>query len=402
MRESIKKTDIRGVGKRLKEGEVETDIVEYILNNSSKVSTPNIRAFLKNKHGLHDRTSIDEHLSFLLDENCIKKFSSKRGFKNHWDVKSLKHLKNIKQQFKEIELQTYKKSVNIIIKELFFDVSPDNKSTLIKQLSSSTSFFDVCMKTETDIGALYAKAEEIYQHREGFEMAQEVKEFVKNLYTEFMKRISMNYNIQPIGNNKYTNDSSKLYFDQHSQKYSSNIEVSENRFRKLLEEISIMSWKDVSAEELEQRIIREISLKIASEIFQKTLAAVPTEFLKISEKLLNAISDEIFERLMKENIEDMCCYFLGLKLYQRMARKWSPYMILEHCFYQDILNGTVSPQEKDVVSKEKDIVDKERDFVYKNKMRAAELSATCQNKPIVIQQNNYHLYTLIKQMDCMF
>ena len=111
MRESIKKTDIRGVGKRLKEGEVETDIVEYILNNSSKVSTPNIRAFLKNKHRLHDRTNIYEHLSFLLEENCIKKYSSTRGFKNYWDVKSLKHLKIIKQQFKGIKLQTYKKII---------------------------------------------------------------------------------------------------------------------------------------------------------------------------------------------------------------------------------------------------------------------------------------------------
>jgi hypothetical protein len=143
-------------------------------------------------------------------------------------------------------------------------------------------------------------------------------------------------------------------------------------------------------------------MKIASEIFQKTLAAVPIEFLKISEKLLNTISDEIFKRLMKENLEYICCYFLGLKLYQRMARKWSPYMILEHCFYQDILNGTVSPQEKDVVSKEKDIVDKERDFVYNNKMRAAELNLTSKGEIIVIQKNNYRLYTLIKQIDCMF
>ena len=390
MKESIKKTDIRGVGKRLKEGEVETDILEYILNNSSKISTPNIRAFLKNKHGLHDRTNIDEHLSFLLDENCIKKYSSTRGFKNYWDVKSLKHLKSIKQQFKKIELQTYKKSVNIIIKELFFDVSPDNKSTLIKQLSSSNSFFDVCMRTETDIGALYAKAEDIYQHREGFAMAQEVKKFVKNIYTEFMKRISINSNIQPIDNNKCINSSSKLYFDQNSQKDSLNIEesISENRFRKLLEEIPIMSWGDVSAEELDQRIIREISLKIVSEIFQKTLDAGSTEFSKVSEKSLNKVSDEVFKSVMTESPEDMCCYFLGLKFYQRMARRWSPYIILEHCFYQDILNGTVSPQEENVV--------------YNNKMRAAELSLTSKNEPIVIQKNNYRLYTLIKQIDCMF
>ncbi len=196
---------------------------------------------MKNKHGLHDRTNIDDHLEFLLCENCIKKYPGKSGFVHKWNITKLKHLKNIKQQFKEVELQTYKKSLNIIIKKLFFDVSPDNKSTLIKQLSSSNSFFDICMRTETDIGALYAKAEDIYQHREGFEMAQEVKNFVKNIYTEFMKRISMNSNIQPIDNNKHINDSSKLFFDQNSKKHSTNIEISENRFRKLLEEIPIMS-----------------------------------------------------------------------------------------------------------------------------------------------------------------
>jgi hypothetical protein len=388
MRESIKQTDFRGVGKRLKKGQVEADIIEYILNNSSKVSTPNIRAFLKKKHGLHDRTSIDRHLRFLLDKNCIKKYPSKRILKNDWDVKTLKHLKNINQQFIGIKLQTYKKSLDIIIKELFFDVSPDNKSTLIKQLSSSNSFFDVCMRTETDIGALYAKAEDIDQHLEGFEMAQDVKKFVKNIYTEFMKRISINSNIRSIDNNKCINFLSKLYFDQNSQKDSLNIEISENRFRKLLEEIPIMSWGDVSAEELDQRIIREISMKIVSEIFQKTLDAEPTEFSKISEKLLNKVSDEVFKSVMTESPEDMCCYFLGLKFYQRMARRWSPYIILEHCFYQDILNGTVSPEEENVV--------------YNNKMRAAELNLTAKNEPIVIQKNNYRLYTLSKQIDSMF
>jgi hypothetical protein len=388
MRESIKKTNIRGVGKRLKEGEVEAYIVEYILNNSSKVSTPNIRTFLRNKYGLHDKTGISAHLSFLLDENCIKKFPGKRGFEHQWDIKTLKHLKNINQHFKEIKLQKYDKSLDIIIKELFSDVSPDNKNTLIKQLSSSASFFEVCMKTEIEIGALYAKAEDIYQHREGFEMARDVKEFIKNLYTEFMKRISINPNIQPIDSNKYINDSSKLYIDQNSQKYSLNIEISENRFRKLLEEIQIMSWGDVSAEKLDQRIMKEISIKTSSEILQKTLPSVPGEFLKTSEKMLNIVSNEIFKRVTKENTEDMCCYFLGLKLYQRMARRWGPYIILEHCFYQDILNDTVSPDEESVV--------------YHNKMRAAELSLTSKNEPIVIRKNNYRLYTVIKQIDSMF
>ncbi len=171
-------------------------------------------------------------------------------------------------------------------------------------------------------------------------------------------------------------------------KYFLNIGISEKRFRELLEEISIVSWGDISAEELDQRILKEISIKFSSEIFQKTLTTVPVKFPKISKKMLNTISDEIFKRVMKENPEDMCCYFLGLKFYQRMARRWSPYIILEHCFYQDILNNTVFAEEENVV--------------YNNKMRAAELSRTSKNESIVIQKNNFRLYMLIKQTDCMF
>ncbi len=71
------------------------------------------------------------------------------------------------------------------------------------------------MKTETDIKSLYIKAENIYQLRDGFEMAQSVKEFITNLYTEFIKRISVSSNIQAIDNKKYINDSQKLDIDQY-------------------------------------------------------------------------------------------------------------------------------------------------------------------------------------------
>jgi hypothetical protein len=132
---------------------------------------------------------------------------------------------------------------------------------------------------------------------------------------------------------------------------------------------------------------KSLSVREISVITDFSAVLNSTKFSKVSEKLLNKVSDELFKSVMTESPEDICCYFLGLKFYQRMARRWGPDIILEYCFYQDILNGTVSPEEENVV--------------YNNKMRAAELNLTTKNEPIIIQKNNYRLYTLIKQIDSM-
>ncbi len=97
MREDIKRNEVRGVGKRFKKNKIKVEIVDYILNNSSDVFEPSIRAFLRDKYKLHDRTNISMHLDGLLEANCVEKIPGKRSLKNQWDIKTLKHLRNIKQ-----------------------------------------------------------------------------------------------------------------------------------------------------------------------------------------------------------------------------------------------------------------------------------------------------------------
>jgi len=362
--------------------EVKTSILELILDSSGPISEPSIREQLYEKYGAADQGLINRQLHSLESIGCVESVSpGKKSRSNYWDIKKLKNLKNVSDHFKEIELKKYEKPIGIIIKDLFFDASPDNKDAIFEQLSTSTSFFNLCIKSGTDIKAFYVNAKKLYQYDEGFEIAQDVKESVKDLHIEFLKRILINPNY--IG----VNDSSRLDIDQILLKYYPYIAISEERFRALLEEIQIISGGNMSAEELNQIIMKEISLKFLSEISQNALKAVPTEFLKISEETLSKVSVEIFKRAMEGNPEEMCRNFLALKFYQRIASMWSPYLIFKHCFYQDIINGTVSPEEIDVVCNHKN--------------RAVELDKGSENEQKSIQ-TSHALYAFIQKLGCMF
>jgi hypothetical protein len=241
----------RARGGHSKPNKVKIGIIKFILQNNGPILESKIREYVENSYAIKNQKTVNTHLHDLKDLGCIERISYQKGLPNNWDITKLKHLKNLRQCFKEIKLKPCEKSINILIDELFFDVSPDNKKDLIRQLSVSVSFFNVCVETGTGIGDLYAKAEDIYKYGEGFEMNQVVEKSVNAIYNEFTKKIS-------IPNPRSDVDT-------------------ENRetFRALLEEIQIMSWGDVSAEELNHRIMSEISIKFLTEVLPKILKEIP-------------------------------------------------------------------------------------------------------------------------------
>jgi hypothetical protein len=374
-------------GDRLGKNVVKTEIIKYVISKNDAVTGSDIKLHLREKYGIVDKNNIENHLKKLKTEyHCIEQIEPLRnGFESKWIVKKIENLEKIRQHFPEIKLNKCKKSLDIVLKERLFGQTSTNNLNFRYQLSVSTSFFDMCIKT--DIETLYSKANEIYQYGEGFEKAQNVKKCVNEVYTECIKRISIEPNIWLVVCNEYINDSSISDIYRNSLKCFPNVEISEERFRKILEEMPIMSWEEMSSEELHLKIVKEISIKISAEIFQKALEETHLEFLKISEEILNKMSKEIYKRIVSENLEEMCNKISELKFYQDLINSLSPRIIFEHFFHRDIIEGTVSSEEKDFVIKKKD----------------TESNRGTKTEPISVRlTDDSDVYAFLRQKDIVF
>ncbi|HEX3013701.1 MAG TPA: hypothetical protein VHO92_05465 [Methanobacterium sp.] len=150
----------RGRGQHLKKNEVKTEILRYILDKNSPVLEPDIREHLKKKFGTNDSKTMKTHFQELQKLNCIKKIANV-GKENEWRIDSIKQLNSIKENFKEIELHSCKKPIEILVNLFTGEIkyfskgtiaSPD-EGTIRAYLRLSPTFFYLCMST--DIVELY-------------------------------------------------------------------------------------------------------------------------------------------------------------------------------------------------------------------------------------------------------
>jgi hypothetical protein len=173
--------------KHTKWNEVKISIIEFILDSSGIVPEPKIREYLKKKHKITNQGNIKKHLSDLRYRpySCIEIIPAKPGFANHWDIKKVENLKNIRHHFPEIKLNKYNKSLDIFLNESVNGVFSFDIDLLRSQLSESTSFFDVFIGT--DMEALYARAWEIYKLDTGFDRYQKVRKYMNEICSEYEK-----------------------------------------------------------------------------------------------------------------------------------------------------------------------------------------------------------------------
>lgn len=154
-------------GEKLKVGEVKTAIILYILENKESVSEPDIRKHLREKFGVRNQGTINDHLHKLEDIKCIESITPNRKIRsNFWDITKLEHLKNIRHEFPKILINSYEKSIMIIFKERGYSLNKvDNLDFYIK-LILSVSLFDAFL--DADIKELIYKSEKIYLRDDGY------------------------------------------------------------------------------------------------------------------------------------------------------------------------------------------------------------------------------------------
>jgi predicted small metal-binding protein len=119
------------------------------------------------------------------------------------------------------------------------------------------------------------------------------------------------------------------------------MKISEETFKKMLKEIPL-SMENKSYEEQAFRIIKELSIKISHEI-----TPMPNEdFNKISQRILNKTSEDIFKKIMEGLPEILSDKIIRIKYYHCGSTGVISDLLFKHCFQRDDRDGTPSPEER--------------------------------------------------------
>jgi len=347
----VEKKEDRSPGDHLPIGKVKSEIISYILSKNDAVPATDLIKHLREKYGIRNKKNINNHLNELKANNCIEKIDPLRdGFENKWNITKIKTLKNIMSLFPEIRLNKYEKTVNIVLKKFNFAIVPVREKKAFVQLSLSISFFEKCL--DTDIETLCARASKIpqlneYINREG-QNEEDIERLTHEAYLEFMERIHKISDIWPITNDEFIRYSVNFDVYQNTPQYFQNSSMSEEKFKRMLEEIKDpLEEKDLDG--VIQRVIKELSMKVSHEIFSKRLAELSEESLQ-NQEVLNKMSDEIFEKLMEKNPIDLpmkICEIIDTR-FQKMSTIFDK--IFDHFYQRDVMDGSDSDEEQKFVS----------------------------------------------------
>ena len=359
----------RNQGDHLKWNEVKAGIIEFIISSDGPVPEPEIREFLGEKYKIIDQGNIKKHLRDLQYHpySCIDKLLTKPGFANLWDTKRIKNLSNIMLHFPDIRLNKYKKSLDIILYrhglhqgdpyDDYILEAPIHKKYRI-QLFLSLSFFNMCLTN--DLETLYAKVDEICKLSPGATYWRDqlpVEKPTNKPYFEFMKRLLENPNIWLDVYNECINDPQTAVMCQTYLESSAEIRIFETIFQQILGDVLIIPSEKILDERIYKVTVEDLSNSVAYSIISSKMSKElstklqtrPTYILGEQLKIIkDKLSNEIFNRILGEKkwIEKTD------EMMQIVKLKWrteliSMELLFDHSFQRDILEGTVSIEEKE-------------------------------------------------------
>lgn len=321
--------------------EVKIDILEFILKNNESVSEVEVREYLNTKYGGIDQSNVNRHLHGLEGLGCLElDLLAKKSRSNFWGIQKLEHLKAIKSEKFAMQLNTFEKSLNIVLHSLGVGRKSSRYVHFFIMMRLSPSFFNMCMGA--DIELLRSRAREIFNHDKGFKNEQRIEELLNEYNSQYIKGVFC-------------------------------FEMPGERLREIMEELSL-NIKDIYVEYAcrvchcsnEPGIIDEIVFnmvhnlgfcqvdkKIWVESFhEKFTERVPELFDKSVETMLKA-SDEHENIYLK--IEEV---FPLIKNQNETFERSYLDLLFEHFYYQDILDGVASPDEKTFAQNTKKIAEK--------------------------------------------
>ena len=191
-----------------------------------------------------------------------------------------------------------------------------------------------------------------------------IKESTNKFYTEFMKKILTNSNSWLDLYNECINDSLKSEISQKSLRFSEDIYISEETFRKIVGGSLPVLFEVMPGEELYKAIILELSSKIALvKIALKISKDMNIDYKKVllesgerideilDNQLANIIdqmSEEFFNRMvLDENWKDTLFELLAIAKSEKRIEMALLELLFDHCFQRDIIDGNASVKEKE-------------------------------------------------------
>lgn len=306
-------------GEKFIVGEVKSGILEFILENTVPVKESAVREHLHKKYDVVDQGSINRHMSGLKKLDCIESVSPvEKSRSNYWDIKNLKNLRNIKHEFPAIKLNTFEKSIKIILREHRYVVSSPDWLRLYIQLLMSPSFFDACIENSVD--TLNRRIVKIYVTSIDSYREQRINDLLEVCYANYVRCPSV-------------------------------LETSEEKFTNSMRGLP---W-EVYVNLTEDMIPKNMQPHDFEKYFPGLPEEIPHLFLKTRLKNLEKIPVNIPVEINKGEIGKYALSVLSLIVNQKLdfrARK--DVLLLEHFLNHDILIGTDSPEELYFVKKTKE------------------------------------------------
>ena len=299
-------------GGHLNIGEVKSSILEFILENKELVEEPAIRRYLLKKYDVIDQGNINRHLHDLRKHECIELIpQQKKGLSNQWDIKKLKNLKKIREEFPELRLNKYEKAINMIILEFKRDdIYIFDWLKIYIKLLLSVSFFDTCLKID-------------------------IKMLCQRIWRSYITT-------KDPAQHMDIDDLSKICYDVYAKHYS-DCKVSEEMFTTVINEFSVEFMRFGTKTDITELLenLPGLPEEIPSRIIKTRLSE---RIEKLPAKIPDGRDDKDFAKYMLHTLQ--------LIMEQRWAYDLSiPYLLLEHFFIQDILIGVDSDDENYFVRK---------------------------------------------------
>jgi hypothetical protein len=230
------------------------------------------------------------------------------------------------------------------------------------QLLLSTSFFDLCIKNDTK--TFYAKASEIFLFGKGFEDDMLIQGYIDDIYAKLTNIIFKNTTFLLSIWNTHIHNPLKSNIQSDPSKYLQSFSLSRERFQKILSDIEPQA-EDIQEEVIGRKLVKLMSLRISHEIFRTSFQEIANE-KELPRKALELdfdIADDIFNKMVEEDSQGLYHKMVEINNHQRKIQDNSPFIIFDHCFEADILNDTVSPEEKEFIKRKKSSVQKNKEGI---------------------------------------
>ncbi len=345
-------------------GGVKSGIIEFVLGHKGRIGEPFIRRSLQEKYGEIDQTTVNRHLHDLQKLGCLDWTppSKKTTRANRWSITTLKQLENIRQHFPYIQLNRYEKSLEIVIRYHIRYISPVIYMIFRVQLLLSTSFFDLCIKNDSE--TLYAKASEIYRFGKGFEADILIQSYINDIYAKLTNTIFKNTNFLLSVWNKRIPHWLKINIQSDPSEYLQTFSLSKELFQDILTEMAHKP-EEVKEELIGRKLMKLLSLRISHEAFRTSFQEIADE-KELPRKALELdfdIADDDFNKIVEEDPQELYHKIVEINNHELKIQDNSPFIIFDHCFENDILNGTVSQEEKEFIKRKKSSVQKNKEGI---------------------------------------